>query len=271
MTEKATILVVEDESIVAMDLRQRLTAMGYAVPALAGSAPEALKKAEELRPDLVLMDIRLRGDMDGIETAEQIHDLFGVPPVYLTAYTDADTLRRAKITEPFGYVVKPFDERTLRSTIEMALYHAKSERQLKRHEAWLEATLRCVSEGLVGADENWRVVFMNAAAEALLGRKRAEASGLDLFQVVRFEGEREQQRARQLMKEVRENFGQNGTAPPALVGTIVGSLVPAQGGNIPVEARVTSIAGKWGGIGGVVVAIRAGDFGHGEPTGVYSL
>ena len=135
---QATILVVEDESIVALDLQQRLTDMGYSVPAVAASGQDALKKAADIRPDLVLMDIRLKGDMDGIEVAEQIRDLLNAPPVYLTAYTDEDTLQRAKITEPFGYIVKPFDERTLRSTVEMALYRSQTERKPRQREpGWM--------------------------------------------------------------------------------------------------------------------------------------
>jgi len=137
----ATILVVEDESIVARDLQSRLRSLGYDVPAVAATGEEALKKAADIRPDLVLMDIRLKGAMDGIETAEQLRELFNVPPVYLTAYTDSETLRRAKITEPFGYIVKPFDERELHSAIEMALYRHKTETKLRQSEQWLAAIL----------------------------------------------------------------------------------------------------------------------------------
>jgi len=246
---KATILVVEDEGIVAMDLQHRLINMGYAVPEVAASGQDALKKAAEVRPDLVLMDIRLRGGMDGIEVAEQIRDLLDVPPVYLTAYTDDDTLRRAKITEPFGYVVKPFDERTLRSTIEMALYRCKTERQLKQSEAWLEATLRCVSEAVIAADESSHVVFVNSAAEALIGRKRDEVLGLELSQVVRFEGDGDEPRAEDLIGTVRRNYGHVALANK--------TLVAAHGLGVPIEGRVGPILNKQGGIGGVIVALRA--------------
>jgi len=249
MVTEATILVVEDESIVAMDLQHRLIAMGYSVPTVAASAQDALKKAAEVRPDLVLMDIRLRGDMDGIEAAEQIRDLLDVPPVYLTAYTDEDTLRRAKITEPFGYIVKPFDERTLRSTVEMALYRCQTERQLKQSEAWLDATLRCVSEAVIAADEDSHVVFMNPAAETLTGRTHDEALGFELSDVVRFEDGGEQVRAGKLFDEVRRNY-----APAALANQ---TLVAAPGVAVPIEGRVAPILTRQGGIGGVVLAMRA--------------
>jgi len=246
---KATILVVEDEGIVAMDLQHRLINMGYSVPTVAASGQDALKKAAEVRPDLVVMDIRLRGDMDGIEVAEQIRDLLDVPPVYLTAYTDEDTLRRAKITEPFGYIVKPYDERTLRSTIEMALYRCQTERQLKQSEAWLEATLRCVSEAIVAADEDSRVVFMNAEAETLTGRKPSETLGLKLGEVVRFVSSGKQVRAEELIDTVRRSY-----SPVALSNH---TLVAAQDVFVPIEGRVAPILNKQGGIGGVVVAMRA--------------
>ena len=105
---KIQILVVEDESIVARDIQKTLQNLGYDVPCVVSSGEAAIQKAEENRPDLVLMDIVLKGKMDGIEAAEQICSRFNIPIVYLTAYTDDKMLARAKITEPFGYIVKPF-------------------------------------------------------------------------------------------------------------------------------------------------------------------
>jgi CheY-like chemotaxis protein len=118
---KANILVVEDESIVALDLKHRLQNLGYAVVAIAASGAEAIEEVEETQPDLVLMDIRLKGDMDGIEAAREIQIRFGTPVVYLSALTDKDTLKRAEATRPYGYVIKPFDEPELHNTIEKAL------------------------------------------------------------------------------------------------------------------------------------------------------
>jgi CheY-like chemotaxis protein len=116
------ILVVEDEGITAMDTSEQLQSLGYVVPATAFSGREALQKIAELQPDLVLMDIRLKGKMDGVETAAEIRARFSIPVIYVTAYADDATIQRAKVTEPFGYILKPFEERTLHSTIEMALY-----------------------------------------------------------------------------------------------------------------------------------------------------
>ena len=141
----AQILVVEDENIIAKDIQNSLKSLGYAVPAVASSGKEAIKKAAEMRPDLALMDIVLKGDMDGIQAAGHMRDRYGIPVVYLTAYGDDQTLARAKLSEPFGYVLKPFDERGLQSTIEMALYKSQMEKNLRESEGRLQRSLRDLS------------------------------------------------------------------------------------------------------------------------------
>ncbi len=115
------ILVVEDEHIVAMGIKKMLKSLGYTVTGVASSGEDAISKAESTFPDVVLMDIMLKGDMDGVEAAKEIRERFDVPVVYLTAYSDNKILERAKRTEPFGYIIKPFDEKDLYSSIEVAL------------------------------------------------------------------------------------------------------------------------------------------------------
>jgi signal transduction histidine kinase len=124
---KERILVVEDERIIACDIKDYLERSGYIVPAIAAYGKQAIEKAEALQPDLVLMDIMLKGDMNGIEAAEQIFTRFQIPIVYLTAYSDENTLNKAKITQPFGYVLKPFEETQLITTIEIALNRYRNE------------------------------------------------------------------------------------------------------------------------------------------------
>ena len=124
---QATILVVEDEGIVAQEIKSRLEKSGYTVCAVAHDGETAVTQAGQMHPDLVLMDIRLKGGMDGIEAAGIIGERFGIPVVYLTAYTDPATLERAKVQEPFGYVVKPFETRSLMVSIEIALHRHRSE------------------------------------------------------------------------------------------------------------------------------------------------
>ncbi|AUB56693.1 two-component system response regulator [Methanobacterium subterraneum] len=127
-------MLVEDEIIVAADVKNRLENMGYEVLGIFDTGEEAIEKAGELKPNLVLMDIVLKGDMDGIDAAQKIRELFDIPIIYLTAYSDEKTLQRAKVTEPFGYVLKPFEDREIQSAIEMAIYKHKMEQQLKESE-----------------------------------------------------------------------------------------------------------------------------------------
>jgi len=123
------ILVVEDEHIVAMGIKKMLKNLGYTVTGVASSGKDAISKAESTFPDVVLMDIMLKGDMDGVEAAKEIRERFDVPVVYLTAYSDNKILERAKKTEPFGYIVKPFDEKDLHSSIEVALHKHRKEKE----------------------------------------------------------------------------------------------------------------------------------------------
>ena len=132
-TPKARILMAEDENVVAMDIRAVLESLGYSVTEVVSSGEKAILSASEMRPDIVLMDIRLKGDVDGIEAAEQIQKRFHIPVIYLTAHSDDATLQRAKMTEPYGYILKPFQERELHTTVEMALYKHGMQRRLGAH------------------------------------------------------------------------------------------------------------------------------------------
>ena len=177
------ILVVEDESIVALDIQNKLKGSGYSVPAIASSGEEAIKKAQETHPDLVLMDIKLTGGIDGIEAAEQIRDNLNIPVIYVTAYADDKTLKRAKITEPFGYILKPFEQRELHSSIQMALYKHKIERKLKESEQWLATTLKSIGDAVISTDKKGFITFMNPVAQALTGWRQKDALGKDLKEV----------------------------------------------------------------------------------------
>jgi len=132
--DQPAIFIVEDEAIVANDIRETLKSLGYSVSGIAKSGELALEKIKETHPDLVLMDIHLAGTMDGIETAGTIHTKYGIPIIFLTAFTDSVLLERAKVTEPYGYIVKPYDERGLHSAIRMALYKYGIDKKLKENE-----------------------------------------------------------------------------------------------------------------------------------------
>lgn len=164
----ASILIVEDESIVALDLESRLNRLGYQVVGIAESGEDALSLAELRHPDLALMDIRLKSSMDGVETAQQLRARFDIPVIYLTAYADETTLERARVTEPFGYLVKPFEERELHSTIEMAHYKIEMDKRSKTQTARLQRIVSTVPEGVALLDSNFRIVLANAKAQDYL-------------------------------------------------------------------------------------------------------
>ncbi len=182
---EARILVVEDEAITAKDIEARLRRMGYDVSGIAHSAAEAMERAEASPPDLVLMDIHLSGDTDGIEAARQLHARFRVPVAYLTAYADDATLARAQDTGPYGYVVKPFGERELHATIQMALHRHSLEKQVEEGQCWLETVLSAVGDAIIATDGEGFVRLMNPVAEALTGWTAAAARGKELAQVFR--------------------------------------------------------------------------------------
>jgi len=182
--KKATVLIVEDERIVAKDLQQSLISEGYHVPLVVSTGDDALQAVQQLNPDVILIDIQLKGNLDGIQTASQIHHLYDVPVIYLTAFADENTLRRAKTTEPFGYIIKPFEEREVYSTIEMALYKHLTEKKLKQHDRWLSATLKSVSDGVIATNTRGRIIFMNPAAERLTGWSQSETRDKNIDQIM---------------------------------------------------------------------------------------
>jgi two-component system, cell cycle sensor histidine kinase and response regulator CckA len=245
----ARILIVEDENIVAEDLRTHLGSLGYEVVGVTAYGEKAVTLAETLRPDLVLMDIKLKGSMEGIAAAELIRARCHLPVVYLTAYADDSTLVRACVTEPSGYILKPFEERTLRTAIEMALYKHQAERQLKNSERRYAATLSSIGEGVIAVDDQARVTFLNPMAESLTGWPAAEAQGRPLDDLVRL---------------VRENTRQPVANPLSQVGTGNTSLSRAgpllllcrDGRATPVEDSISPIRDDAGAVTGVVLVFH---------------
>ncbi len=183
MTAKPAILIVEDEAIVAEDLSHKLRRLGYEVAGVAASGEQALTLARERRPGLVLMDIRLQGAMDGIAAAQLIRQDCDIPVIYLTAHSDPGTLQRAKLTEPFGYLLKPFEGLELETHIEMALYKHAAEKELRRQREFLRVTLQSIGDAVLTTDDAGKVTSLNPVAEELTGWTVAEAKGRAIGEV----------------------------------------------------------------------------------------
>ena len=181
---KPKILIVEDMGIVAEDLRLRLRKMGYDVVGTAASSEVALEKVMREMPNLVLMDIRLEGSRDGIETAELIRSEFNIPAIFLTGNTDQDTLRRAKASEAYGFITKPFNENELKVMIEIALHKSAVERERTHYRNWLTTVLGSIGDAVITTDLEHRVTFLNPTAESLTGWANADASGRDIADVL---------------------------------------------------------------------------------------
>jgi len=185
--KQTRILIVEDEAIVSLDVQDRLRELGYEVTGVADRGDAALVMVASTRPDLVLMDIRLKGGMDGIAAAEEIRRHWHIPVIYLTAFSDDNTLQRAKVSEPFGYIIKPFEDREIQSAIEMALYKHQAEVRLRESERRYATTLTSIGDGVIATDSLGGVTFMNPVAETLTGWSLAEARGrplVDVFKIV---------------------------------------------------------------------------------------
>jgi diguanylate cyclase (GGDEF)-like protein/PAS domain S-box-containing protein len=243
------IMVVEDERVVAADLEMRLRRLGYGVSAVVSSGEEALCRAAETNPDLVLMDIMLAGQIDGVETAARIKDSLNIPVVYLTAHGDAATLQRAKSLEPFGYILKPFDERNLHATLEVALYKAQMERKLRQREEWLAATLKGIGEGVIATDAKGNIVFMNGVAEAMTGYNQEEAAGKGLPEVVRIIHEETRQPMESAAVKALRDQAVVRQGERAL-------LVAKEGREMPVEETASAIKDSKGHVTDVVLIFR---------------
>lgn len=178
------VMIVEDEGVVALSLKATLSKMGYTVTGIAITGKEALKMAVETRPDVILMDIRLKGDLDGIETTARIHEITDIPVIYLTAYTDEETLQRALKTDMCSYLVKPYNPRELYSNIEFAIYKHRLKEKIGSSREKLEMFLSRSAECGIIIDLRKKVVFANAAAETYTGHGIEELMGKDIFSLL---------------------------------------------------------------------------------------
>ncbi|MDP1823864.1 MAG: response regulator [Archangium sp.] len=240
------LVIVEDEAILALDIERYLTSVGFLVCGVAADSEAALALVERERPDLVLMDIRIQGERDGVETAAAIKARFDVPVVYLTAHGDAGTIERAQATEPMGYLLKPFKKPDLRNVVSIALARSDGERQLRRREQLLATTLSCIGEAVVSADADGKVTYLNPAAEQLVGSSAAVSLQQPLAVVVPFRNRQGGQLSAETIASVwaRGRLSLEGTLPGGPRNgerEVVGTAASLQQGTSPF---------------GVVVALR---------------
>lgn len=186
---QARVLVVEDEVIVARTIANQLTQLGYTVVDTASSGQAAIDKATQKHPDLILMDIFLKGSMDGVTAASEIRTQLDIPIVFLTAYADENTIQRAKATLPLGYIVKPFNEGELRVAVELALFKHQMEQELRTSRAYLSTLLHSMNDGVIATDGAGQITFMNPAAEMLTGWRESEAFGQPIAEVLQLMSE----------------------------------------------------------------------------------
>ncbi len=243
------ILVVEDESLVAKDIQNRLKKIRICCSYYCCFWEEAIKQVTEFCPDLVLMDIQLKGKMDGIEAAQKINISWDIPVIYLTANADDTTLERLKGTNPFGYILKPFKEKELKTLIEITLTKHRLERELKQSEQWLTTVLKSIGDAVITSDRTGIVNFMNPVAEALTGWKQEDAVGKDVTEVFNItHAEHRTKIENPLVRALQE-------------GVIVGIseetvLITRNGVEIPIDDSAAPIKDDKGTITGVVLVFR---------------
>jgi two-component system cell cycle sensor histidine kinase/response regulator CckA len=244
-----SIMIVEDEELVAADIQMSVEKMGYAVCATASSGLEAIQKAVSTRPDLVLMDIVLKGSMDGIEAATRIKEMTQIPIVYLTAFSDDAVLQRAKVAEPYGYITKPFVDRDLHIAIEISIYRQQAEARIKKMEHWLATVLRSIGDAVIASDQERRITFMNSVAEKLTGWNQEEALGHKLTEVLNIKN--------QDLADLERNLVDKVIAGKLIINLIEDRLLIGKGGlETPISLSVAPIKGDKGEGREIVLVIR---------------
>jgi PAS domain S-box-containing protein len=179
----ASILVVEDEGLIAAEIELRLQQLGYVVSGVVDNAIDVFDHAAVVRPDLVLLDVHIKGNLSGIDVGRRLRDEFHIPFIFMTAHADTATIEEAAALQPYGYIVKPFDKRSLAAAVSTALSRRRAEEAMARMEQWLMTTLNSIGDAVIATDAEYRVAFINPVAEALTGWTRSDALGRPLVEV----------------------------------------------------------------------------------------
>lgn len=246
---RRTVLIVEDEQIVALDLQDQLEEMSYQVVGIAATAEDAIALARTRQPDIVLMDIQLKGTLDGVDAATHISLGMKIPVLYITSFSDPATVERATATAPYGYLTKPFESKQLQVMLEVALVKATLERQLRDSERWFSATLRCVGDAVIATNADSKITFLNSEAERLTGWLLEEVRDRDVDDVVRLSSSLRRGRVRlpshQAMAELRPVDLEHGA-----------ELMSRDGRLVPVDDTAAPIRTDDGSLLGAVIVMR---------------
>lgn len=251
MEKRVNILVVEDERIVARDIRRIVEGFGYIVPAIVSTGEKAVQEAKNLHPDLVLMDIVLEGKMTGIDAAEEIRNRFSIPVIYLTAYSDRDTVKSAKETMPYGYLLKPVNEDELRTTVETALYKHKMEMTLVESERRYRLLAENIADVIWTMDMNMQFTYISPSVTALSGRTPDEFIELGIDKCLTPDS---LNIINKVFKE-ETSIEASGSGDPSRTRMLELELVRKDGSIIWIECRVSSLRAPDGRMVGVLGAI----------------
>ena len=242
------ILVVEDDKSVAFFIQASLKSLHYNVLGIVDNGDAAIEIISKNRPSLVLMDIMILGDKDGIETAQIIKDRFNVPVIYMTAFSNDNSIERAKATEPYGYLIKPFELKELKSTIEIALYKNAADKKQKEADLWFKTTLESIGDGVIATDSQNNVKFMNHVAEKLCGYSFQESNGQNINMIYNTNPDVSTEAIIYFSKENPQNFMKNLSTNKI--------LSTKNGSSYPIEEKISSIVDENGNVFGKVITFR---------------
>jgi len=247
--EKKNILIVDDESVVAIELKLHLKSLGYNVTAVVSTSEETFRAIEKQLPDIILLDIMLQDNCDGIEIAQKIKAKYRIPVIFISAFSDNKTIERAKLAEPFGYIVKPFEEKELHSAIEVALHKHSIEKKLKENERWLLTTLQSIGDAVITTDSAGKITFVNKVAEELSGWEGKELIGKKISTTIKFiDEESHKEISNPVLHVINSNSSYN-------LNTKI-SLVTRSGEEIPINDSAAPIMNEKGKFVGVVLVFR---------------
>jgi len=186
---KRNILIVEDEAIIAEDIKLRLENLGYSVVNILDNYESIMKELEKKEIDLILMDIMIKGIMDGIQVAQLIKTKYDTPIIFITSYSDENTVERAKLTESYGYLLKPIHQKELQIVIDFAFYKHLSEIAEKKEKEWYEAILNSLKTPIIATDKENNIKFINLEARKKMGKKAVRAEGKSVYEIIKLKKE----------------------------------------------------------------------------------